>query len=126
MIPEDRRYTETHVWVRNRGRMATVGITDHAQKELGAIAAAELPTVGMRVEKGQQCAVLESVKAAVEIYAPIAGVIAEVNLGLNDRPDRINQDPYGEGWILKLAVFDRSGFNTLMDARAYERLLASG
>ncbi|RDI94810.1 glycine cleavage system protein GcvH [Meiothermus sp. QL-1] len=102
--PAELRYTKTHEWVRLEGDVAVVGITDFAQDALGDVVYVELPPVGKRVEAGAAVAVVESVKTASDIYAPISGEVIEVNSALGDKPELINQSPYGEGWIFKLRV----------------------
>jgi glycine cleavage system H protein len=123
--PEDLRYTKEHEWVRDNGDgTPTVGITDHAQDALGDLVFVELPEVGRRVESAEACAVVESVKAASDIYSPVGGEVTEANLALSDAPETINDDPYGEGWIFKLRVSDPSQLEGLLDAAAYEALVA--
>ncbi len=125
MASEERKYTKTHEWVQAEGDSLTVGITDYAQNALGDITFIELPAVGRRISRGQECAVIESVKAATEIFAPVTGDVAEVNEALNDAPEKVNQDPYGEGWIFKLKGFEPSEMQELMDGTEYERHLES-
>ncbi|MFW6132675.1 MAG: glycine cleavage system protein GcvH [Planctomycetota bacterium] len=124
MNPQDLRYTEQHEWVRVDGRTATVGITDHAQKALGDITFVELPDADQRVDKGGEVCAIESAKAASSIYAPAAGKVTEANAALEDDPSKVNSDPYGDGWIYKLELSDPSQVENLMDAAAYEELLA--
>ena len=102
MIPENLRYTKEHEWVRLEGDLATVGITDHAQEALGDIVYVELPEVGRVVKAGEAFAVVESVKAASDVYAPVAGEIIAVNERLQDEPQLVNTDPYGEGWFARI------------------------
>ncbi|QQS54158.1 MAG: glycine cleavage system protein GcvH [Candidatus Competibacteraceae bacterium] len=120
-IPTDLRYTESHEWVRaNDDGTVTVGITDHAQHLLGDLVFVEIPEVGRAVAAAESCAVVESVKAASDVYSPLEGVIVEVNEALADTPELINEDPYGDGWIFRLktaAVLDG-----LLDAVAYEAI----
>lgn len=120
MTPDDRKYGKTHEWVKVEGDLAVVGISDHAQEALGDITFVEQPAVGDAVKQGGECGVIESVKAASDIYAPIGGEIAEINSGLEDAPEQINQDPYGAGWILKLKDFDAAQLEGLLSAAAYE------
>lgn len=120
MSPNDRRYAKTHEWVRLEGTTAVVGITDHAQKALGDITFVELPAVGKTVKQGGECGVIESVKAASDLFAPVDGQVAEVNTVLAERPETINKDPYGQGWILKLNGVNGAQMESLMDAAAYE------
>lgn len=123
-IPKERLYTKTHEWVENDGDgTVTVGITDYAQGALGDLVFVELPEVGNKLGAGDACAVVESVKAASDIYAPVDGEVAEVNEQLADSPELINQDPYGEGWLMKLAVDDESALDDLLDADAYEAIV---
>ncbi|MEA3187468.1 MAG: glycine cleavage system protein [Chthoniobacter sp.] len=103
-VPDDLQYSDTHEWLRMEGETATVGITDHAQAELTDIVYVELPKIGDLVSAKQAVAVVESVKAASDIYAPIGGTIVEVNSGLEANPALVNTDPYGEGWLFKLRI----------------------
>ena len=125
MIPEDCKYAETHEWIRIEGTLAAVGITDYAQEALGDITFVELPLTGMVVEQGQECSVVESVKAVSDIYAPISGEVVEINHSLEDSPEKINEDPYGSGWIFKLKDYNKNELGDLMDAGAYEEFLES-
>lgn len=120
MTPSDRRYTETHEWVKVEKGLAVVGISDYAQESLGDITFVELPEVEHNVEQDDECGVIESVKAASDIFAPIAGTVVEVNDALDGTPEIINEDPYGEGWIFKLANFDEEQLEDLLDAAGYE------
>jgi glycine cleavage system H protein len=122
--PEDIQYTKDHEWVRDNGDgTVTVGITDHAQDALGDLVFVELPEVGRQVERGKACAVVESVKAASDIYSPAGGVVTETNEALGDAPETINDEPYGKGWIFKLQVSDPSQLDDLLDAAGYEAIL---
>ena len=105
-IPQDLRYAESHEWVRVEGGIATVGITDHAQQELTDIVFVELPEAGARLTAGAQCAVVESVKTASDIYAPVGGEVLEVNAALETEPERVNSAPYEAGWFFKLRLAD--------------------
>ena len=122
MTPSDRRYTETHEWVKIENGLAVVGISDHAQEALGDITFVELPENDHEVEQEEECGVIESVKAASDIYAPISGKIVEVNDALDGTPETINDDPYGEGWIFKVANFDEKQVEEMLDAADYEAL----
>ncbi len=123
-VPNDLRYTRSHEWVRSGGDGdLTVGISDHAQESLGDLVFVELPEPGA-VEAGAAVAVVESVKAASDIYAPMAGEVIEVNEQLADAPELINQDPYGEGWLFKLRPASSDAVEALMDADAYQKVLA--
>jgi glycine cleavage system H protein len=118
-VPDDLKFAETHEWIRVDGDVGTVGITDHAQAELTDIVFAEAPNVGTKVSAKEALAVVESVKAASDIYSPVGGDIVEANETLSDNPALINQDPYGAGWIFKIRIADSSELNSLLDAAAY-------
>ena len=120
MTPNDRKYAKTHEWVKIENGLATVGITDHAQKSLGDITFVELPKTGKTFAQNAACAVVESVKAASDIFAPVAGEVAEINAALDAEPQIVNQDPYGAGWIFKLKNPDMRQLGALMDAAAYD------
>lgn len=121
IIPTDLRYAETHEWVRaNDDGTVTVGITDHAQHLLGDLVFVEIPEVGRVVNAAESCAVVESVKAASDVFSPLDGVIVEVNEALADDPELINHDPYGEGWIFRLKT--TASLETLLEAAAYEAI----
>ena len=117
------RFTKDHEWVRLDGDLAVVGITDYAQSQLGDVVYVELPEIGRWVEQGKEAAVVESVKAASEVYAPVSGEVAEVNEALAADPAMVNADPMGEGWFLKLRLDDPKELDGLMDKAAYERLV---
>jgi glycine cleavage system H protein len=117
------RYTTEHEWVRAEGDIAVVGITDYAQSQLGDVVYVELPEIGRNVEKGKETAVVESVKAASEVYAPVSGEVAEVNEALAADPAKVNADPLGEGWFLKLRLDDPKELDDLMDEDAYRRFV---
>ena len=117
------RYTREHEWIRLEGDIATVGISDYAQEQLGDVVFVELPDVGRTVEQGGDAAVVESVKAASEIYAPVAGEVIEVNGALADEPGAVNSDPEGEGWFLKLKVANPAEVEALMTIDAYQEFL---
>ena len=119
-VPGNLQYTKSHEWVRVEGDVATVGITDHAQDELGDVVFVELPETGATLAAGDSFGAVESVKAVSDLYAPVGGEIVEVNSALEDSPEKINEDPYGEGWILRLQVSDRAD---LLSAADYEKLL---
>jgi glycine cleavage system H protein len=118
-IPSDLRYANSHEWIRLEGEIATVGISDHAQEELTDVVFVELPAVGRAVDAGDPTAVVESVKAASDIYAPVSGEIVEVNPDVEADPSLVNTDPYGKGWIFKLKVKDVEQVSKMMDAAAY-------
>ncbi len=117
------RYTRDHEWIRLDGDTATVGITQYAQEQLGDIVFVELPEVGKSFDKGAEAAVVESVKAASEIYAPVAGEVVEINDALADGPGTVNDEPEGAGWFMKLKVANRADVDELMDAGAYKAFL---
>ena len=119
------RYTKDHEWVRLDGDTATVGISKHAAEQLGDVVFVELPEVGKRVEKGGEAAVVESVKAASEVYAPVSGEVVEVNPALTDAPQTVNESAEGDGWFLKLRVVNRSELDDLMDEAAYKAYLGT-
>ena len=114
------RFTKDHEWVRLDGDLAVVGITDYAQSQLGDVVYVELPEIGRRVDKGKEAAVVESVKAASEVYAPASGEVVEVNEALAADPAKVNADPMGEGWFLKLRIVDAKELDELMDEAAYQ------
>ncbi|MFQ5838792.1 MAG: glycine cleavage system protein GcvH [Thermoplasmata archaeon] len=122
-IPDELKYTKEHEWVRLENDRAVVGITDHAQTELTDVVYVELPAVGSEFSEGEEFAIIESVKAASEIYAPIGGVVAEVNAELEDKPELINEDPYGKGWIVVLEVKDKADIDKLMTSEQYRELI---
>jgi glycine cleavage system H protein len=117
--PQELRYTKEHEWVRIEGEVGTVGITDFAQRELGDVVFVELPAAGSAVTKGQAFGVVESVKAVSDIYAPVGGTVIEVNPEIGTRPELVNADPYGGGWLIKIRVTDAAEMGDLMDAAAY-------
>jgi glycine cleavage system H protein len=119
-VPGDLQYTKSHEWVRVEDGVATVGITDHAQDELGDVVFVELPETGATLAAGDSFGAVESVKAVSDLYAPVGGEVVEVNGALEDSPEKINEDPYGEGWILKLQISDEGN---LLSAADYEKLL---
>jgi glycine cleavage system H protein len=117
------RFTKDHEWIRLDGDLAVVGITDYAQSQLGDVVYVELPEIGRRVERGKEAAVVESVKAASEVYAPASGEVAEVNEAIAADPAKVNADPMGEGWFLKLRLADPGELEGLLDEEAYQRFL---
>jgi glycine cleavage system H protein len=121
----DRKYTEAHEWVLIEGDTATVGISDHAQEQLGDIVYVELPEEGADLAQGAEAATVESVKAASEIYAPVAGEVIEVNGALNDDPALVNSDPFGDGWFFKLKTGGTPDLAELMDEDAYKKYVES-
>jgi len=121
----DVRYATTHEWARTTGDEVVVGISDYAQSTLSDVVYVELPEVGDRVSKGEQLGVVESVKAAGDIYAPASGTVVAVNEGLEDSPELVNQDPFGEGWLVRIMLDDPAELDDLMDAAAYKALVES-
>ena len=123
MNPDILKYTEEHEWIVEQRGVYIVGISEYAAEELGEITFVELPEIGRRLERGEDAAVLESVKAASVVFSPVTGVVAEVNDILEMEPDLINRDPYGKGWILKLKDVNVAEYNDLMDSRSYRGYL---
>ncbi len=119
-VPGELSYAKTHEWMRRDEDAATIGITDHAQDELGDVVFVELPEKGATYGAGDAFGTIESVKAVSDLYAPVGGEVVEVNEALNDAPEKVNEDPYGDGWIIKLRV---SGEGDLLSAEEYEKLL---
>ncbi len=117
------RYTDDHEWAREEGDLVVVGITDYAQQQLGEVVFVEPPDIDRELAKGEDAAVVESVKAAGEIKSPISGVVVEVNELLSDEPEKVNDDPDGDGWIFKIKPTDSSEFASLMDDAAYSALI---
>ncbi|WP_163557621.1 glycine cleavage system protein GcvH [Halomonas sp. NO4] len=123
-IPANLRYNDSHEWVLDNGDgTVTIGITDHAQEALGDVVFVELPEVGRTLAKGDEFGVIESVKAASDLYAPVAGDIVEVNEALEDAPETVNETPYDDGWIMKVRLADASDIDELLDADAYQALV---
>jgi glycine cleavage system H protein len=119
-IPDDLQYTKTHEWVRFEDGTATIGITDHAQEELGDVVFVELPEPGATIEAGDSFGTVESVKAVSDLYTPVGGEVVEVNSSLEDAPEKINDDPYGEGWIVKLSTSEEGD---LLSPEEYEKVV---
>ncbi len=122
-IPEDRRYTASHEWAKPEGNLIVVGISDFAQESLGDVVFVELPEVGREVEAGEAVAVVESVKTASDIYAPVAGTVVEANEALAEEPELVNGDPYNAGWLFKIEPADASAYEELLDAAAYAKVV---
>lgn len=123
-VPNDLRYTKSHEWVRVDGDTATIGITDHAQSELGDIVFVDLPNVGLALSEGQSFGTVESVKTVSDIYSPVGGEVVEVNGALGAQSELVNADPYGSGWLVKVKLSNPSEADALMDAAGYESSLA--
>jgi glycine cleavage system H protein len=124
-VPDDRRYSSDHEWARREGTRVRVGITDYAQDALGDIVYVDLPAEGTAVIPGGALGEVESTKSVSEIYAPVAGTVVAVNTALADAPERLNADPYGEGWICELEIAGDDALDTLLDAAAYRELTGS-
>ena len=122
-VPAELRYTPEHEWIRVEGDQAIIGVTDFAQDALTDVVWVELPEVGMSVGVMESCGSVESVKSVSEIYAPIAGEVTEANESLEDAPEQINQDPYGDGWIWKMTISDAGELDNLLDSAAYSELI---
>lgn len=122
-IPEDLRYSADHEWARVEGSEVKVGITDYAQDALGDVVFVDLPAVGATFKRGESLAEVESTKSVSEIYAPLAGTISQVNAELGENPARLNEDPYGDGWICVITVDDSSQLDELLDAEGYRALI---
>jgi glycine cleavage system H protein len=121
--PAGLRYTREHEWAKVEGARARVGITHYAQDQLGDVVFVELPKVGARVRHMQSFGVVESVKAVSDLFAPLSGEVVEVNQGLTDHPERVNRDPYGDGWLIIIAIADRKELDALMSEAEYEKFL---
>jgi glycine cleavage system H protein len=126
LVPEDLKYAETHEWLRIDKTIGTVGITDHAQAELTDIVFVELPKVGAKMTAKQQAAVVESVKAASDIYSPVSGEVTEVNSQLESEPALVNTAPYAEGWLFKVQLEEGADLSELKDAAAYRAQIGAG
>ena len=122
-VRDELKYTETHEWLKVEGKVAKVGITDHAQEELTDIVFVELPEVGKEVEKGEELCVVESVKSVSEIYAPISGKIANINKELENTPEVVNESPYDDGWLVEIEVSDESDIKKLLNSNDYKNLI---
>ena len=120
------RYAESHEWVRKEGDLMVVGITDHAQEELSDVVYVELPEVGATLAQGEQFGVIESVKAASDLYIPMGGEIVEVNQALEDSPEIVNEDPYGKGWMIKFRPSDPNEWDSLLTPEGYEASVGEG
>ncbi|MFP4162347.1 MAG: glycine cleavage system protein GcvH [Chitinispirillaceae bacterium] len=123
MTPDDRKYSKTHEWVQLEGENARVGITEHAQDSLGDITFVELPQVGKAISKGSEAGVIESVKAASDIFSPVSGEVIETNDTLDSAPEQINNDPFGAGWLFTVKFSDKSEYDQLMNSEEYEKYL---
>ena len=122
-VPDDRRYTDDHEWAQIQDGLVRVGITDYAQEALGDVVFVQLPEVGAAVEAKGDMSEVESTKSVSDVYAPVSGTVVEVNADLTDAPSRVNEDPYGDGWICAIQPADAAAYDGLMDAEAYRRLI---
>jgi glycine cleavage system H protein len=123
MTPEDSRYAKSHEYVHMEGGVGTIGITDYAQKELGDVVFVELPQPGTQLEQGDELGSIESVKAVSELFAPVSGEVVEVNEALAEKPELVNTDPYGDGWMIRIKVSTPEEVDELMDAEEYEEYI---
>ncbi|MEO2168886.1 MAG: glycine cleavage system protein GcvH [bacterium] len=122
-LPEDLKYTREHEWVQIDGKTATIGITYHAQEQLGEVVFVELPAAGERVERGDPFGVIESTKAVSDVYAPLAGEVSEINDDLPENPEMLNEDPYGDGWMVKIMLSDPDNNENLMSPDEYAQFI---
>jgi glycine cleavage system H protein len=122
-FPSSLRYTKDHEWIKVEGNIATVGITDFAQHELGDIVFVDIPNVGKAISAGEIFGTVEAVKTVSDLYLPVSGTITEVNAGLEANPDGVNTDPYGKGWMIKMELDNPADVNALLDAAAYKQLI---
>jgi glycine cleavage system H protein len=123
MYPDDLRYTKDHEWIRPQGDRGIVGVTHHAQAQLGDVVFVELPTVGRKLRAGESFGTVESVKAVSELCAPVSGEVVDVNAGLAKNPERVNSDPYGQGWMITLKLAEPAESASLMDAARYRQMI---
>ena len=126
MVPQDLRYTKDHEWVKVDGDIATIGVTDYAASQLGDVVFVDLPAVGKTVDQFATFGVVESVKAVSDLYAPVAGEVTDVNAELGAKPELVNSDPFGEGWMIRVKVADADQLAGLLDAAGYEQLTSEG
>jgi glycine cleavage system H protein len=126
MVPKDLRYTKDHEWVKVDGDVATIGVTDYAASQLGDVVFVDLPAVGKAVDQFATFGVVESVKAVSDLYAPLSGEVTDVNAELGAKPELVNSDPFGEGWMIRLRVSDSGQLTDLLDAAGYEQLTSEG
>lgn len=126
MVPKDLRYTKDHEWVKVDGDVATIGVTDYAANQLGDVVFVDLPAVGKAVDQFATFGVVESVKAVSDLYAPLSGEVTDVNAELGAKPELVNSDPFGEGWMIRVRVSNADQLTDLLDAAGYEQLTAEG
>ena len=122
-LPQNLKYTKEHEWVKNDGDLLMVGITDHAQSELGDIIFIEFPDLNQVISKDEPFGTIEAVKTVADLFAPVSGKIIEINQSLEDSPELVNSDPYGEGWIVKITDIDKSQLDSLLDSNNYKRII---
>jgi len=122
-FPTNLRYTKDHEWVKLEGNIATIGITDFAQRELGDIVYVDVDTIGKELDAGEVFGTVEAVKTVSDLFLPLSGTITELNAALSDAPELVNNDPYGEGWMVKMTINNPSDLDTLLDAAAYEQVV---
>ena len=122
-IPQSLKYTKEHEWVREDGDTVTVGITDHAQGELGDIIFVEFPEIGQKIQRDEPLGTIEAVKTVADLFAPISGTVTEINETLDDSPESVNQDPYGDGWMVKVSVSEAGELDNLMSAGQYQEMI---
>ena len=122
-VPQSLKYTKEHEWVREDDGIVTIGITDHAQGELGDIIFVEFPEIGQRIERDEPCGTIEAVKTVADLFAPISGTVTEINETLDDSPESVNQDPYGDGWMVKVSVSEAGELDNLMSAVQYQEMI---
>lgn len=123
IFPENLKYTKDHEWVKMEGNIAIVGITDHAQSELGDVVFVDIPADLSEVTKGKPFGTIEAVKTVADVYAPVTGKVIAVNTSINEHPEAVNKDPYGEGWLIKIEIANPEELNDLLDAEGYKNLI---
>lgn len=123
VFPENLKYTKDHEWIRVENNIGTVGITDHAQSELGDVVFVDIPSDLQEVKKGEAFGTIEAVKTVADIYAPVSGKVVEINSSINDHPEVVNKDPYGEGWLIKIEIADPNELNDLLSVEDYKKLI---
>lgn len=123
VFPENLKYTKDHEWIRVENNIGTVGITDHAQSELGDVVFVDIPSDLQEVKKGEAFGTIEAVKTVADIYAPVSGKVVEINSSINDHPEVVNKDPYGEGWLIKIEITDPNELNDLLSVEDYKKLI---
>jgi glycine cleavage system H protein len=124
MVPAELKYTKEHEWIKVAGDTASIGITDYAQNELGDVVFVEMPAVGTKITAGKSFGTIESVKAVSEIYAPVSGEVTEVNGSFGEKPELVNNDPYGAAWLVKIKMANPADASSLMDAAAYQAFIS--